>query len=208
MTTGYSVFLTYSAVELILFATPSVSGDDENSKFRRKVMQAVGITSVFNLLVFVIVVGLLGRSGAAGKLWSTISVMQMIEIPGGFVHRQDAVMLSFWLLSIFTITSSLFHYLCRITKAVTGIGDGGGNGACGRLSAGSGSNFGRQGYILIFYAVVLFLLTMKPLNLDALLDYFGKYMAWVGFPQSIILPMILIIAGKIREGAKEHEDEK
>lgn len=176
--TGYAVFLTFSAVELILFATPSVNGDQEGSKFRRKVMQAILTTAGFNVLVFIIVVGLLGVTGAAQKPWSTISVMQMIEIPGGFVHRQDAVMLSFWLITIFTITSTLFHYLCRITKSVTGSK--------------------KQGMILLLYAVLLYLLTMRPLNLDSLFYYFGKYIAWIGLPQSILLPLLLIAAGKIR----------
>ncbi|MGL5435449.1 MAG: GerAB/ArcD/ProY family transporter [Lachnospiraceae bacterium] len=181
--TSYAVFLTFSAVELILFATPSVSGVNENSTFRRKVIQAIVITSLFNLVVFVIVTGLLGISGATGNLWSTISVMQMIEIPGGFVHRQDALMLSFWLISIFTITSTLFHYLCQITKSITKIQE--------------------QRYILIAYAIILFLITMKPLNLESLYYYFGRYIALIGFPQSVFLPLLLILVGRIRRGDRK-----
>lgn len=184
--TGYGVFLTFSAMELILFATPSVSGEDEKSKFGRKIMQAVVTTAIFNLLVFVIVVGLLGTAGAERKLWSTISVMQMIEIPGGFVHRQDAVMLFFWLFTIFTITSSAFHYLCSITRSITGAK--------------------KQSYILVFYAAILFLITMIPLDLDTLYYYFGKYIALIGLPQSVILPLLLIIIGKLRKGGKKCQD--
>jgi len=170
--TSYTVFLTFSALELILFATPSVTGEDEKNKFKRKVMQAVLTTSVFNLVVFVIVTGLLGTSGAARKIWSTISVMQMIEIPGGFVQRQDAIMLCLWLVTIFTVTSTLFHYLCSVTKSITGLR--------------------RQSYILVVYAVLLFLIVMQPLNLDTLFDYYGKYIAYIGFPQSILLPGLLM----------------
>lgn len=181
LTTGYAVLLTFSAVELILFATPSVSGADENSKFRRKVIQAILLASVFNLVVFIIVTGLLGVSGASARLWSTISVLQMIEIPGGFVHRQDALMLSLWLSSIFTITSTLIYYLCQITKAMTGIT--------------------KQRYIMGGYAAVLFYIAMRPLNLEALFCYFGKYIAFIGFPQSFLLPLLVIMAGKIRKEA-------
>lgn len=181
--TGYAAFLTFSAVELILFATPSVSGANENSKFRRKVIQAITVVSIFNLVVFIVVTGLLGTFGATEKLWSTITVMQMIEIPGGFVHRQDAMMLSFWLISIFTVTSTLFHYLCQITKSITGSK--------------------KQHYILIAYAVVLYAITMQPLNLDTLYYYFGRYISCIGLPQSILLPVLLIITGKIRKGVSK-----
>jgi len=179
--TGYAVLLTFSAAELILFATPSVSGADENNKFRRKVIQAIILASVFNLVVFVVVTGLLGVSGASSRLWSTISVMQMIEIPGGFVHRQDALMLSLWLSSIFTITSTLFYYLCHVTKSMTGIT--------------------KQRYIMGAYAAVLFLIAMRPLNLEALAYYFGKYIAFIGFPQSILLPLLVILVGRFRKEA-------
>lgn len=179
--TGYNVLLTFSAVELILFATPSVTGENEGKKFRRKVIQAITITAIFNLIVFIIVMGLLGLSGATQKLWSTISVLQMIEIPGGFVHRQDAVMLSFWLVSIFTITSTLFHYLCQVTKKIIGSD--------------------KKGPILAFYAIVLFFISMQPMHIETLFRYFGKYIAYIGFPQSILLPLILIIIGKLKKGA-------
>lgn len=179
--TSYTVLLTFSAAELILFATPSVSGADENSRFRRKVIQAIILASVFNLAVFIIVTGLLGVPGASARLWSTISVMQMIEIPGGFVHRQDALMLSLWLCSIFTITSTLIYYLCQVTKAITGIS--------------------RQRYIMGVYAAVLFFIVMRPLNLEALFYYFGMYIAFIGFPQSILLPLLAVLVGKIRKEA-------
>lgn len=184
--TGYGVLMTFAAIEFILFATPSISGEDEKSKFKRKVLQAITIISVFNIVVFVIVTGLLGSAGASQNLWSTISVMQMIEIPGNFVHRQDAIMLFFWLTTIFTITSSLFHYLSSVTKSITGIN----------------KTYG----ILITYGVLLFIITMKPLNLDLLFEYFGYYMALIGFPQSIFLPLLVIVIGKIRKGGKPCQD--
>lgn len=177
--TGYNVLLTFSAVELILFATPSMVGDNENNKFRRKVMQAIFVTTAFNCVVFMVVAGLLGVPGAAGRIWSTVSVMHIIEIPGGVVYRQDAIMLSLWLVSIFTITSSLIHYLCQVTKAVTGVK--------------------KQGAVLSFYSLILFLLTMNPLKLDTLYYLHGKYLAYIGFPQSIILPLILVTAGALRK---------
>ena len=180
--TGYEVFLTFSAVEFMLFSTPSISGEDENSKFGRKIIHAVLVTAVFNAMVFIIVVGLLGITGATQSIWSTVSVMQMIEIPGGFVHRQDAIMLSFWLISIFTITSTLFHYLCQITKTIT--------------------KAKHHGWILIAYGIILFLIAMQPLNVEQLFYYFGNYMAFIGLPQSVILPLLLIIVKKYKERAK------
>ena len=181
--TGYEVFLTFSAVEFMIFATPSISGENENSKFGRKIIHAVLVTALFNIIVFVIVVGLLGITGATQSIWSTVSVMQMIEIPGGFVHRQDAIMLSFWLISIFTITSTLFHYLCQITKTIT--------------------RAKHQSYILIGYGILLFIIVMQPLEMESVFHYFGRYMAFIGLPQSVILPLLLIMVKKWKEGTKK-----
>ncbi len=184
--TGYLVLLTYSALETLLFSAPSVTDKETKELKKKKVLSAILICGIFNFLIFVVVLGLLGTYGTTQKIWSTISVMQMIEIPGGFVHRQDAIMLAFWMCSIFTIISTLIYYLCFITKSML----------CCR----------QQKYILWFYAAVLFACTMKPLTLDTLYFYFGKYMAYIGFPQSILLPAFVILVSRIRKGKVKHHE--
>lgn len=176
--TGYLVMLTYSALEMLLFTAPSVTDKESKETKRNKVLQAILLCGLFNLLLFIVVVGLLGTAGATRNVWSTVSVMQMIEIPGGFVPRQDAIMLVLWMGSIFTIISTLIFYLCFITKAITGCR--------------------RQRYILWFYAVALFLCTMKPLPLSMLYHYYGLYLAYIGFPLSILLPLLLILVTRIK----------
>lgn len=185
--TGYLVLLTYSALEMLLFTAPSVTDKESKETKRNKVLQAILLCGVFNLLILVVVVGLLGTTGATRNVWSTVSVMHMIEIPGGFVPRQDAIMLTLWMGSIFTIISTLVFYLCFITKAITGCR--------------------QQRYILWFYAAALFVCTMKPLPLQMLYHYYGLYLAYIGFPLSILLPLLLILAARIKTG-KEYPYEK
>ncbi len=177
--TGYFILLTYSALEMLLFTAPSVSDREDKSVKRRKVITAILTCGIFNLLIFLVVVGLLGPYGTTRKIWSTISVMQMIEIPGGFVHRQDAIMLALWMCGIFTILSTMIYYLCFITKSMI--------------------RCRRQKYILWFYTVILFLCTMKPLPLETLYTYYGKYLAFIGFPQSILLPIFLILISSVKK---------
>lgn len=178
--TGYFVLLAYSALEMLLFSAPSVIDRESRASKRRKVISAVLICGGFHLLVYGVVFGLLGSYGATGKIWSTISVMQMIEIPGGFVHRQDAIMLGLWMCSIFTIISTLIYYLCFITKSMI----------CCK----------QQKYILWFYTAVLLACTLKPLPLDTLYYYFGCYLAYIGLPLSLLLPILLILITRIKKG--------
>lgn len=185
--TGYGALLTYSALEILLFTAPSVTDKESKDTKRKKVVQAILFCGVFNLLILVVVAGLLGAGGAVRNIWSTVAVMQMIEIPGGFVPRQDAIMLALWMGSIFTIISTLIFYLCFITKAMF--------------------NCRRQRYILWFYATALFLCTMQPLPLPLLYYYYGRYLAYIGFPLSILLPSLLILAVRIKAG-KELSYEK
>lgn len=184
--TGYLVLLTYSALEMLLFAAPSVTDRESKETKRNKVLQAILLCGVFNLLIYVVVVGLLGTTGATQNVWSTVCVMQTIEIPGGFVPRQDAIMLALWMGSIFTIISTLIFYLCFITKAITGCR--------------------QQRYILWFYTIALFVCTMKPLPLQMLYHYYGLYLAYIGFPLSILLPLLLILVARIKtRGEMSHE---
>jgi len=178
--TSYFVLLTYSAVEMLMFTIPVHTAPEDKEKRFGSVIKAVIAAAVMNLIVFILVLGLLGLTGASQQLTSSITIMQLIQIPGGFVQRQDAIMLTVWMLSIFTVLSAYFYYLFKIT-----------------------SNFIRiknKNGMLIIFGILFFLLSFIKIPVETIFHYFGKYMTYIGLPQSICIPLIIIIASKIKSG--------
>ena len=52
----------------------------------------------------------LGVDGMASERWPTTILMQIIKIPGGFLSRQDGLMLSFWIFAMYiSLSGALVH---------------------------------------------------------------------------------------------------
>ena len=76
----------------------------------KTVLMVIGITMVLNLIVFFLVVGCLGTDMTAQSLWPLMQVMAVIDIPILEIERQDALLMTFWILTEFTLlTSYVFH---------------------------------------------------------------------------------------------------
>ena len=175
---GFSVFLTYSATEFILFEAALVNREDKKNK--KNIIQAIVVSTIINLVFFIMVVGLIGINSTNQKTWSTIVVMQLLEVPGGFIQRLDAVILAFWMLSIFFISSSLLFHISNIAQHIT--------------------NSKKRYFYLIAFAVLIFLVCMKPIKMDIVLGYLNKYLIYIGVPQSLLMPLIVFGIDKIKSG--------
>lgn len=183
ITGGYGVFLTFSLLELILFSAPFIQIDKTNVSKERSIfsyiVQALIIGVIMDLLLFLVTVGILGIEETKAKVWSTISIIQVIELPGGFIQRQDALLISIWMLSIFTIISGFIYYISLITKKIIHVQT--------------------QNYLIIPIILFIFGASVIPMDADKYYEYFGKYMMFIGIPQSILLPLIILLIGKLRK---------
>ncbi|WMJ88109.1 GerAB/ArcD/ProY family transporter [Anaerocolumna sp. MB42-C2] len=180
---GYSVFLTFSILELIMFTGPLIKFKKSDLRQRGSVMHfvthAIVVVGILDILLFVVTLGILGRGETGQKLWSMVNMIQVIKLPGGFIQRQDAIILGFWMLSIFTIISAFFYYISFITKFIFHIP--------------------KQNYLLIPFIILLFLASVIPIETEQFFYYFEYYMKFIGMPQSILLPVFIVFIGKVRK---------
>lgn len=180
---GYAVFLTFSLLELILFMEPFIKINNTKVSKERSifsyVLQALVIGGIMDLLLFIVTVGILGINETKAKVWSTISIIQIIKLPGGFIQRQDALIITLWMLSIFTIISGFIYYISFISKKIFHVST--------------------QNYLIIPIIILIFGASVIPIDADKYYKYFGKYMMFIGIPQSILLPLIILLIGKLRK---------
>jgi Ger(x)C family germination protein len=108
-----------------------------------------------------------------------VNVIQIIKLPGGFIQRQDAIILGIWMLSIFSILSAFFYYISFIGKFIFHISS--------------------QNYLLVPFILLLFGASVIPLETEQFFYYFENYMKFIGMPQSILLPAIIVFIGKVRK---------
>ncbi len=184
---GYGVFLMYSVIELLLFTSPLINFKKSDINMGKKVyhyvVKALVITGILNLLIFIVTMGILGSAQTGQKLWSMVTILQVIKLPGGFVQRQDAFLLTFWMLSIFTIISAFFYYITLIGKHIFKVPN--------------------RNYLLVPFLLVIFGISVLPIETEEFYYYFEKYMKYIGIPQSLVLPLLVVLIGKLRAKSKK-----
>lgn len=186
---SYFILLTFSALEGIIFTHFHVR-QTKKEKYFLPVLGAIGILGVANLLLYIVTVGMLGTAQTGSRIWSSVTIMQIIEIPGGFVRRQDKIMLAFWMLGMFNILSYCFFYMVQITKDCIG--------QC--LVKGFEEYTAANKYIILVYGILAYGLAVSMNNIQVHFVQFGRYLLYIGLPQSIIIPVFLVIINKIRKG--------
>ncbi len=195
---GYLVFITFTTLEFLLFSSYNIQDKAVKSppehKYNSKqekafklfkdsnlnyILNALAIVGIIDILLYVVTVGILGVNDTRRKLWSTVNMIQIVDMPGGFLERHDALMISIWMLSIFTLTSGFLYYMLTISKDMY--------------------NLKSKNYMILPFILLLFAACSIPLDIEVYFWYFEKYMTFIAMPGSIIIPLIIVIIGKIRD---------
>lgn len=93
-------------VEWMLYIAP----ENPNEKPFRIFAWALGIGGGLTALIYALCVTVMTVEGMAGERWPTVILMQIVRIPGGFLSRQDGLMLSFWIFAMFiSLSGALSH---------------------------------------------------------------------------------------------------
>lgn len=93
-------------MEWILYVAPA----GKDGSLLKNFAWALGIGGGLVLLLYVLCICVLSVQGTSGEMWPTVILMQIVRIPGGFMSRQDGLMLSFWIFAMFiSLSGALSH---------------------------------------------------------------------------------------------------
>jgi hypothetical protein len=156
--TGHSiqVFLCFCSLEILLFFQGS----------RKEKCKALGFVFFFNVVVFVITIGMYGFQMVEYSDFPVVTIIQMVRFPGGFVERLDIFILAFWILSLFAVFSAYCFY---------------------------GTQYCQKKYSIItafFYLGVFVIVSGNTFELKEAISLFQTYLLWLDLPLAILLPLL------------------
>ena len=82
----------------------------------RTVGKAIAIGGLFVGMVYSLCVAVLHVAGMQGENWPTVILMQIMKIPGGFISRQDGLMLCFWIFAMYIGLSGAVNHTINFVK--------------------------------------------------------------------------------------------
>lgn len=172
-------------IEFLLILTAYVRSKRHLS---RAVFQSIIIVMAIYLLLDLVTVGVFGEGGTTRQIWPVMTIMQVIEIPGSFIERQDALMMSFWIMTVYTLIGAYMFYSSVILS---------------RILKTKESNW-INGILL----PIAYVISLIPDNVPATYETISKLSTIYGVAFLIPVPIILYIVAKIRKLGVKNETKK
>ena len=170
----YTLF-HFSALEFILLVYPYIK-DKKNVKNATK--NGLIFVGIIMVLISVITIARFGKYDISHQMWPVLEMMDTINLPGSFIERQDAFIMTFWIISIFMILNSSIFFSSLILKD----------------SIKKGTH---KTYIYIFIPII-YLISLIPKNISQVYGLREIFYKYFGILYILIIPLILLIIAKFR----------
>ncbi|MDO4553533.1 MAG: GerAB/ArcD/ProY family transporter [Lachnospiraceae bacterium] len=182
--TTYQIVMTYTSMEFILFLYP-VTKVEKKKGF--PLGKAVFFVILLNLWIYIATTGMFGTVRTGEQLWSALSIMQNVRLPGHFLERLDILFLAFWIFSVFALFSGYLFYSERMVR---------------KWKQNGRQNWNTKGYALVFLGGIFLLAVCFP-DPERSVGLFFQYMMWIDFPLAVGLPFLLrLVKRKEKRGKK------
>jgi len=96
----------FTGLECLLLVSPFVK---KGKHMGRHVVSAILLAGFLILIITVLTIAKFG-TGVAAQPWPVLRMMDMINIPGSFIERQEALVFSFWIITAFVICNAMLFF--------------------------------------------------------------------------------------------------
>lgn len=176
---SYLVFLWESFLFLLIFFYPYAA---KKSDLIQNGRRALLFTGGLNLILYMILLGVFGGAALSGMEYPAVTLMSIVQIPGGFLKRTDAFMFGIWFFTLYALLNSLIFYSAKTGKEIVGKGK-------------------ENGYLLVVLILIFFLSHLCYRN-EAWKEAVGWLIFIVGTPIAVLVPLLLSL---FPERKKEHQ---
>jgi len=172
---AFHMLFAFSGIEFILLISPYLN---RHKHVTRRAIVSILAIGVFMCVMIIIAIGRFGPYNLQNQMWPVLEMMDMAPIPGSFIERQEAAMMSFWILSVFAMISAGMFFSAIASKSIFKVG--------------------KHKHYLLIIAIVTFALSFA-LEDAYLIDRVKELnFTYFGTMYMLILPTILLIVAKLR----------
>ncbi|HYF84097.1 MAG TPA: endospore germination permease [Clostridia bacterium] len=171
-----SLIFSFGGIELALFYIGFMKNP---RKAYKPAIIAVLFITLFLVMVTVFCIATFGKNATTQFLWPLVNYIRAISLPGLFIERLDGVILSLWMLTVFTtIVSAYFIVSYSISKVV-------------------GTKEQKQ-YVLPL-AIIIYYLALQPDSLAELYEWGAAIFPYAITSFLYAVPIILLLIAKLRK---------
>lgn len=171
-----ALLFNFGGIEVALFYIGFMK---KPQKAYKPAIIAVLFITLFLVMITVFCIAAFGKTATTYFLWPLVNYIRAISLPGLFIERLDGVILSLWMLTVFTtIVSAYFIVSYSISKVM-------------------GTKEQKQ-YVLPL-AILIYYLALQPDSLAELYQWGGRIFPYVISTFLYAVPIILLLIAKLRK---------
>lgn len=192
---GTGVFYFLMPVFLILFF-PAYIRKERQKSMVSAVAAALWSAVVVLAVFYLILLGSFGERALADMRYPALTLMSNIHLRGSFLKRLDAFLLAIWFFTLFALINVYLFYAEKLLSALGG------------LVSGHQQSFEQKEpqkrSVSIGITVVIVFAVAEWFCYGSLTEWFELYIAYVGAPLLVVLPLVIVLWGKVRNNAKKN----
>lgn len=176
LTGTLQVIFSFIGFEAVFLFIPFVS-DRKNMK--KTLIIVMSIITFIYLISTIIVLASFGSHEIQTLIWPLMAYIKSIQVPGAFIEQLEGVIMTIWVLFIFTTLGTIYFspafLLTRLTKTK------------------------EHKIFVIALLPIIYILSLQPDNVAQIYDWLGVFSMYAGTLVVIIIPIFLLILAKIRK---------
>ncbi len=171
---GYMLFY-FTGIEFIFLVYPYIK---EKEKIQKATTTAILIVGIIMTIITTITIARFGKYDIMHQMWPVLEIMDTIDLPGSFIERQDALIMTFWIISIFMMVNAGMFFASLIFKDIAKVGT-------------------HTTFICICIPIIYFI-SFLPANITVVYKIMDVFYFTFGIFYIVILPIVLYIVAKVR----------
>lgn len=180
---SYLVFVWQSLVFLLLFFYPNAA---KKETLLRNGRRAVLFAGGLNLVLYLILMGVFGAKALSGMEYPAVTLMSIVQMPGGFLKRTDALMFGIWFFTLYALLNSLSFYGAKAARDVI--------------------QKGKEKIYMFVVLLIIFLLAVLCYRQPEWKENISRLVWGVGTPVAALLPLLVTLLpehGKWKKNGKK-----
>lgn len=172
---GFFSTVAFSALPFALLALPYLN---TKQKIFKHLSISIILIGIFMVFVCAVTVAKFGVIETKRQMWPIIEAMDVVDIPGSFVERQMALVMSIWIVSVFAIINASLFFSSVLLRDVFKKGT-------------------HVTYIFIS-SIIIFSIAFIPDNILNVFELMDFMFITFGILFLFIIPLLIILIGKLR----------
>ncbi|HWR61346.1 MAG TPA: endospore germination permease [Clostridia bacterium] len=171
-----ALIFSYGGIELALYYIGFMK---DPRKAYRPAFLAVLFITFFLTLITVFCIAAFGPEATKQFLWPLVSYIRAIHLPGLFIERLDGVILTLWLLTVFTTIVSAYFIVGYSISKIAGTKE-------------------QKQYILPL-SILIYYLALQPDSLATLYSWGGRIFPYIISAFLYVVPVMLLLVARLRK---------